>query len=152
VTVFTFDRELQVPGEPAAAWKNFTDVRQVVEWISVIGEAEELEPMARYTAVLADKIGMFSLRADLHITVTEVAEDRGLRVHAEGQDRQVGARIVIDGNVQLAPTSGGTSVRVSGSYEVSGRAATLGASSIRRKGDKTLDQFFENLSRQLSIS
>jgi carbon monoxide dehydrogenase subunit G len=33
---------------------------------------------------------------------------------------------------------------------VTGRAATLGASSIRRKGDKIIEEFLANLARELS--
>jgi carbon monoxide dehydrogenase subunit G len=150
VATFTFDRELEVSGSPEAAWTTFTDVRRVVGWISVVEDAQEVEPLSRYTAVLQDKIGMFSLRADLDITLSDVVEPRQLRAHADGQDRQVGARIVIDGLIELSETGAGTRVKVSGTYHVTGKAATLGASSIRRKGDKVLEDFFGNLSRELS--
>jgi carbon monoxide dehydrogenase subunit G len=150
VATFPFDREVHVPGAPGATWATFTDVPRVVSWISVVEDAQELEPLSRYTAVLQDKIGMFALRADLDITLSDVVEGRQLRAHADGQDRQVGARIVIDGLIELTPADSGTQVRVSGSYDVTGRAATLGASSIRRKGDKVIEEFFRNLSQELA--
>jgi carbon monoxide dehydrogenase subunit G len=152
VPTYAFDRKLHVPGAPTAAWATFTDVERVVGWISVVEDARELDHLARYTAVLQDKIGMFALRADLDITVSDVVDGRRLTAHAEGQDRQVGARIVIDGTVELEDAQDGTQVRVAGSYDVTGRAATLGASSIRRKADKVLDEFFASLTRELSAS
>jgi carbon monoxide dehydrogenase subunit G len=150
VATFAFDREIDVSGDSATTWATLTDVPRVVGWISVVEGAEELEPLSRYTAVLKDKIGMFALRADLDITMSDVVEGRRLRGHADGQDRQVGARIVIDGLIELTPDGAGTKVRVSGSYDVTGRAATLGASTIRRKGDKVIEQFFGNLSAELA--
>jgi len=151
VANFEFSRLVEVPGDPAATWQSFTDVRRVVSWISVVEDAKEFEPLSQYTAVLQDKIGMFSLRADLDIRVTEVVESRRLRVHADGQDRQVGARIVIDGVIELTLTESGTNVALTGSYDVTGRVATLGASSIHRKADKIIEEFFANLTRELLV-
>jgi carbon monoxide dehydrogenase subunit G len=150
VATFPFDRAVDVTGSPEAAWQAVTDVPRVVSWISVVEDAKEVDLLSRYTAVLMDRIGMFSLRADLDITLSDVVEGVRLRAHAEGQDRQVGARIVIDGLIELTPSESGTTVRVSGSYDVTGRAATMGASSIKRKGDKVVDEFFTNLSRELA--
>lgn len=150
MATFPFDRAVEVPGGPDAAWVTFTDVPRVVSWISVVEDAQEIERLSRYKAVLKDKIGMFALRADLDISVSDVVEGGQLRAHADGQDRQVGARIVIDALIELTPSDGGTRVRVSGNYDVTGRAATLGASSIKRKGDKVVDEFFVNLSRELA--
>lgn len=150
MATFPFDRDVEVTGSPEAAWDAFTDVPRVVSWISVVEDAQEVEPLSRYTAVLKDRIGMFALRADLDITLSDVVPGHRLRAHADGQDRQVGARIVIDGLIELDPSGAGTRVRVSGSYDVTGRAATLGASSIKRKGDKVVDEFFANLSRELA--
>jgi carbon monoxide dehydrogenase subunit G len=147
---FAFDREVLVSGAPGRVWDRFTDVARVVEWVSVVKDARELQPLEHYSAVLQDKIGMFALRADLDITVSDVEPGRGLRARAEGQDRQVGSRIVIDVTVALDEEDDGSRVRVSGSYDVTGRAATLGASTIRRKGDKVLDDFFTNLEREMS--
>ena len=152
MATFRFDRELEVPADPAATWMTFTDVPRVVGWISVVEDAKELERLQRYTAVLKDKIGMFALRADLDIVMSDVVEGRQLRARADGQDRQVGARIVIDGLIELVPVGSGTKVHVSGSYDVTGRVATLGASSIRRKGDKVIEEFFSNLSRALAAA
>jgi uncharacterized protein len=152
VATFEFGRELDVPADPAVAWKTFTDVRRVVSWISVVEDAQEIEPLSQYTAVLKDKLGMFALRADLDIRVSDVVEPQRLHAHADGQDRQVGARIVIDGEIELSATESGTRVRLSGTYDVTGRAATLGASSIRRKGDKIIEEFFANLTRELAAS
>jgi carbon monoxide dehydrogenase subunit G len=38
---------------------------------------------------------------------------------------------------------------VKGQYEVTGRVATLGASMIRTKGEKMLEEFFTAASREL---
>jgi carbon monoxide dehydrogenase subunit G len=147
---FTFDRTVDAPGSAESIWELITDVQRLVSWISVIHNAIEIEPLARYSAVIQDKVGMFKLNADLSVRFTEVHHDERIIARAVGKDRQLGTRITIDGEVSLAPGPTSTSVRVSGSYAITGNAATLGSSAIKRKGDKVLEEFFANLEADLS--
>jgi carbon monoxide dehydrogenase subunit G len=143
---FGFDQTVHVSGSPDEVWSLITDVPRLVGWISVLEDARTIEELAHYTAVVQDKIGMFKLRADLDIRVTEKLEGQRIVVHAEGEDRQVGSRIVIDATVTMSPDSDLTGVRVDGRYSISGSAATLGSSTIQRKGDKVVKEFFQHLS------
>jgi carbon monoxide dehydrogenase subunit G len=146
----TFKRDLAVTADPATCWAVLTDVPRLVDWVSIVDGAQVVEPLARYTAVLMDRIGPFKLRADLQITVSEVDEGRHIRVHAEGEDRQVSSRILVDAVLDLVPQEGDrTLVAVAGSYEVSGRVATMGAGMIRQKATKILDEFFARAAREL---
>ncbi|WP_396449574.1 CoxG family protein [Actinomadura sp.] len=147
---FEFDRAVSVTGTPAAVWELITDVPRLVGWIDVVHDAREIEPLSHYSAVIQDKVGMFRLRADLDIHMTEVDEGKRIVAHAEGQDRQVGSRITIDAEVLLDPAPSSTSVRVSGKYGITGNVATLGSSAIKRKGDKVLKEFFGHLSSDSS--
>lgn len=142
---FEFDDSVSVTGSPQDVWGLITDVPRMVGWISVVHDAKEIEPLDSYQAVIQDKVGMFRLRADLDIRLTDVAEGRRVVAHAEGQDRQVGSRITIDATVELEPEPDATLVHVAGKYAITGNAATLGSSTIRRKGDKVLKEFFEHL-------
>lgn len=146
----TFQRELTLAAPPEVLWKTITDVPRLVRWISALEEAAEIEPLRRYSAVLMDRVGMFSLRADLDIRVVEHEEPRRMRVTAAGEDRQVGSRIAVEADLALTPREGGTALTVSGTYEVTGRVATLGGSTIRRKADKMMEEFFGNLRRELA--
>lgn len=141
----SFRRELAAAAPPADTWKVVTDVPRLVAWISVLEEAEVIEPMARYRAVLMDRIGMFSLRAALDIEVTEHVEPTRLRARAEGEDRQMGSRIAVEVDMGLQPDGDGTHLVVEGTYDLSGRVATMGTTTIRRKADKIMDEFFTQL-------
>lgn len=145
----TFRRELSLSSPPRDTWTVVTDVPRLVTWISVLEEADVIEPMARYRALLKDHIGMFSLRADLDIEVTEHVEPTLLRAVAEGEDRQMGSRIVVDVGMGLHPEGAGTRLLVEGSYEVSGRVAAMGSSTIRRKANKIMDEFFTQLAEDV---
>lgn len=146
----TFDRSLNTASTSTQAWALLTDVTRLVDWIEIIENANEVEPLARYTAVLRDQIGPFKLRADLNINVRDVDVEKRMVLRAEGQDRQVGARLVVEAAMELDTSDlEATSVRVSGSYEVTGRVASMGAATINKKAQKILDQFFTRAASEL---
>lgn len=123
-------------------WDVLTDVQRVASWVTVVGEVEEIEHLARYRTVLADRLGPFKLAADLAVAVTDLDEPNRITLRADGEDRQVASRIQIDASMSLASDGASTTVDVTGRYEVTGRVATLGASMIKTKGEKILDEFF----------
>jgi carbon monoxide dehydrogenase subunit G len=146
----TFSRDLDVKSDPSTSWTVLTDVPRLVTWISIVDDARELEPLERYTAVLMDRIGPFKLRADLDIAVSEVEPGRHIRVRANGEDRQVSSRIGVDATLTLSEQPDGhTRVSATGSYEVVGRVATLGAGMIKQKASKLLDEFFAKAGDEL---
>ncbi|PZF79594.1 CoxG family protein [Jiangella anatolica] len=145
-----FGRELTVSAAPEQAWATLIDVPVLVSWISVLEQAEELAHLERYTAVLLDRLGPFKLRADLAITLSDVRTEEHVTVHAEGEDRQVGSRLVVDATLDLAPSGdGGTTVRVAGVYEVSGKVAAMGGGTINKKAEKIIKEFFANAEKVL---
>jgi carbon monoxide dehydrogenase subunit G len=143
-----FDRSMSVSVARDVAWRTITDVRTLVGWVSVLRDAQTLAELEKYRATLEDKVGMFALKADLDITVVDHAECEYIVVHAEGEDRQVASRIVVKAILRLTEENGATVLRVSGSHEISGRVATLGAGTIKKKAAGILDEFFENLERE----
>lgn len=145
-----FTRSLLVPAARDTVWDAITDVHRVAGWVSVVGAVTEIERLARYTAVLTDRLGPFRLSADLDVVVTALDEGRSIAFTADGEDRQVASRIKITGALSLNGQEEGTGVDVAGSYEVTGRVASLGASMIRAKGDKILEEFFSSIERELS--
>ncbi|HSG78085.1 MAG TPA: SRPBCC domain-containing protein [Acidimicrobiia bacterium] len=141
---------MAIGASPDRAWSTLTDVQRVASWVTAVEEVEELDRLDRYTAVLASRMGPFRLRADLEVRVTELAEGKSIRFFAEGEDRQVASRITIDAHLELGEGPDGTVVAVGGVYEITGRVATMGASTIRNKADKILDEFFEATIRELA--
>ena len=145
-----FDRTATVPARPDDVWATLLDFQRVASWLPIVRDVRELEPMARYTAVLEDRVGPFALRADLAVTVTADPQQRRLRVAATGEDRQVASRIGATLDVTVGDDASGSALGVTGRYEITGRIATLGAPAIRTKGNKVLDEFFANASRDLA--
>jgi carbon monoxide dehydrogenase subunit G len=145
-----FSELVIVEGTPEAAWAAVGDVTTVLSWISIVGEADCVQPGSRYRAVLEDRLGPFKLRADLAIDAAADAPARRIVARADGEDRQIGSRLTVDVQLEVREGDGGTAVAVTGAYEVTGRPASLGAGSIRKKASKVLDEFFVRLGGELS--
>jgi carbon monoxide dehydrogenase subunit G len=145
-----FDRRIELGCPVNEVWATVTDIERLVSWISILHSARELEPLATYTATLEDRIGPFRLRADLDVRLSEVRPPLALTVRAEGEDRQVGSRIAVTSTLTLAETGQATTLSVTGRYEVTGKAASLGSSSIRKKGDTILNQFCDRAASELA--
>jgi carbon monoxide dehydrogenase subunit G len=139
----TIERTIDVGLDPSVVWTRITDVSEVASWLPIIEEVTERERLALYDAVLHDRVGPFRLRADLTIKVTEAVEPTQISVEAAGEDRQVRSHIGIHATLALgpAPSGGGTRLHLLGNYEVTGRVATLGASTIDSKARKLADEF-----------
>ena len=138
----TLERELVIAATPDEVWEKLIDVPSVAAWLPFLHSITEQEALSSYTGVLEDSVGPFSMKADLLITVVEVDEPRSITVKAAGEDRSVRSRITIDAAVHLKDRDdGSTEVLISGTYEVTGKVATLGAGLIRSKARKMVDQF-----------
>ncbi len=143
-----FAKTIRLDASPDAVWDAVRDVHRVASWISIVREVRDVDPPRRYAALLEDRLGPFAMRADLDLAV-ETREGRRLRVTAAGEDRQVASRIAATIELAVEPDGAGTSLAVTGRYEVTGRVATLGAGAIRKKGDRILQEFFDNASKEL---
>lgn len=144
-----FSRELAVKSAPGDTWAAMIDVPRLVSWVSIVEDAVELEPLATYTAVLMDRLGPFKLRADLDVTVSDVVDGRSLKVRALGEDRQVGARLLVIASLEVRPEEHGSTVITDGVYEVTGKVASMGSGTINKKAQKILDEFFTAASEDL---
>jgi carbon monoxide dehydrogenase subunit G len=147
-----FHRDLRVKATPADSWAALIDVPRLVSWVSVLEDAIELEPLSKYTAMLADRLGPFKLRADLDVTVSDVEPGSSLKVRAVGEDRQVGSRLQVQASLQLRPETHGSTIVVDGVYEVTGKVASMGSGTINKKAQKILDEFFEAAGGDLGVA
>ena len=90
------EREFAAAAGRAAVWERLMEVPTVASWLPILHSVTEVEPLARYEAILEDRVGPFALRADLGIKVVTMDEPVEVAVRARGEDRQVRSRIMID--------------------------------------------------------
>ena len=151
------EREFAVEAPRAEVWPRLLDVETVASWLPIMHSIAQLSPGtggivgASYSAAFEDRVGPFSLRADLRIDVTDVREPEQVSIRARGEDRQIRSRIMIDAACLLSEDGPDrTRVRLSGTYEITGRVATLGAGVIRSKANKLIDTFCTNATAGLA--
>ena len=123
-----FAKTIRLDAGPDAVWDAVNDVRRVASWVSIVREVRDVDPPRRYAALLEDRLGPFAMRADLDIAVER--DGRRMRVTASGEDRQVASRISATIELAVEADGTGTSLAVTGRYEVTGKVATLGAAGI----------------------
>ncbi len=137
-----FSRTLEVGSTPSQCWSVLTDVEQVGGWVSIVGEVRETEHLNSYQVLLQDQFGPFKLRADVDVEVTDLEEEKSIGFKGSGQDRHVGTTISGEARMILEPSEKGATIRVEGTYSVLGAVATMGGSTIRKKADTILEEFF----------
>ena len=151
------DRAFVVGAPRDEVWPRLLDVEAVASWLPIMHSVTEVSSGrsgidgSSFQAAFEDKVGPFSLRADLQIEVAGVREPEEVSIRARGEDRQIRSRIMIDAAAHLSDASSGrTRVRLSGAYEITGRVATLGAGVIRSKASKLIDAFCTNAATGLA--
>lgn len=144
-----FHGTLHLDAAVGRVWETVSDIPTVLSWISIVENVEETNRGAAYRVVLADKLGPFKLRADVDVDVVEREDGRLIRARGAGEDRQIGSRLIIEVALVLEANGDRTQVDVSGSYEVTGRPAALGAGSIRKKAANILGEFFASAQRSV---
>lgn len=145
-----FARTLTVTTDPAQAWEVLTDVDRLAGWVTIVHDVQELTRLEKYTAVLQDRVGPFKMRADLDITADVRDPGRQIDIRASGRDRALDTRIAVSATMLLSDgADGGTSIEISGEYQVTGKAAGMGAGVIRKKADGIINDFFGSASREL---
>ena len=153
------DREFVVEAARDEVWPRLLDVQAVASWLPIMHSVTEVSSGpsgidgSSFQAAFEDKVGPFSLRADLHIEVSGVHDGEEVSIRARGEDRQIRSRIMIDAAARLSDAAPGqTRVQLVGSYEITGRVATLGAGVIRSKASKLIDTFCTNAATALTGS
>lgn len=145
-----FARTLNVSANPTQCWEALTDVDRLAGWVSIVSDVKEISRLETYTAVLQDRVGPFKMRADLDIAANVIEPGRRIDISASGRDRAMDTRIAVAATMSLSDgPDGGTAIEVGGDYQVTGKAASMGAGVIRKKADGIINDFFSSAAREL---
>lgn len=135
---------------PERVWLTMMDIPGIAACIPGCEQVEEQERLARYSAVMKQKIGPFRLEVPAEVTVLEHREPRLVRVRATGMDKFTRTTLGVDLNVALTPDeTGGCALSVCASLQVAGRLASLGYSMIKKKADENFAEFEKRFRAQL---
>ncbi len=133
---------------PRSADEVWALLQQPVRVAGCLPNVRQFEPAGapgRYTTLLVERLGPFSVQVALTIDVSEDAAARRMVATVSGEDRAGQARVRGDVTATVRPTGEGSTLDVSSNVEVLGRMAALGAVPMRRRGDQVFDQFVRNI-------
>ena len=142
--------QIEVP--QATAWALLRDVPRLSACIPKVSDVKALDGDQRYSAVVSDKIGPFSLSVPVTIQVQAVEEPRRITAALTGDDRKGQARVrgTLEATAESHESSTSTELRLNMNMEILGRLATLGAVPIRRRADEVFNEFVQRIRAELA--
>jgi len=146
-----FTREAEVALQRSVVWDVLNDVDALASCSTRLAEVTSVVADQEWQLVLSDRVGPMTLSAPMSVTVVERTPTEQVRIVARGHDRLLGTRLEVEASVGCAetPTVDQTRVTLVGSYDVSGKAANLGSTIVRRQAKAMIDEFWQNFSARL---
>lgn len=136
-------RVSEVGAPPLAAWSFIRDVARLSACIPNVSDLQAVEVDRCYSAVVADKLGPFSLSLPVRIEVQSIDEPSSITAQLEGNDSRGQARIkgTLEARVAPAVAGSGAQIALSMRMEVLGKLASLGAAPMKRRADEIFSRF-----------
>jgi carbon monoxide dehydrogenase subunit G len=138
-------KSVTLPQSVDQVWALLQDPVQVAGCLPNVREFQPATTPGRYTTLLVERLGPFSVQVALTIDVAEEPAARRMVATISGEDRAGQARVRGDVTATVAPAGEGSSLEVVSNVEVLGRMAALGAVPMRRRGDQVFEQFIRNI-------
>ena len=140
-----------VPAGFGETWDYLLDVANSARCVPGVTEAV-MDGAGRYRGTLRARVGPMTLT--LHGTVTVQEQERPAgraRFLVEASDRRVGGGVKTELRVQLTARAGGeTELSIETDTAFMGRLAELGQPVIRRKAQSAIQEFAQNLRREMA--
>ena len=145
-----FAMSLTVPVGLNQLWRTLVDVERISRCIPGCEEVEEIERLARYKALIKQKVGPFRVKVPAEITVESLVEPRSVHTCATGKDEITGTLVAISLSVRLDSIAHETSrIEVDANMEMQGRLVSLGFPIIKRQAEKNFAEFERRLTETL---
>lgn len=145
----TFERTGLVTVPPAEVWARLHDVDLLASYSSHLGPVTTIEPGQRWKVSLEDRLGLLKLSAPFDVEIVEETAPLEVSIRASGRDRGPGTRLGVEASIRIDQTDGDTLLTLIGSYDLTGKAVTLGAGVARRRAATMIDEFWTNLTADL---
>lgn len=142
----------ELPHPPNRVWLVMVDIARIAACIPGCEQVEERERLARYSAVMKQKVGPFKLEVPAEIIVEEHHEPSLVRARASGKDKLTRTTLGVELDVRLESLdTSKCRLTVDAALQVSGRLASLGYSIIKKKADENFAEFEKRFLTQLEM-
>ena len=145
-------KSVALPQSADQVWALLRQLERVADCLPNVREFASADEPGRFSTLLVERLGPFSVRVALTIDVSEEAADsttRRMIATVAGEDKAGQARVRGDVTATVRPDGTGSVLDVTSSVEVLGRMAALGAVPMRRRGDQVFEQFIGNIGAAL---
>lgn len=147
-----FESQTSIAATKEEIWSLLFDVTRVAGLIPGCSDVEELESLARYSALIRQKVGPFRFNMPCEITVDEYEELQRVGITAEGEDKKTSTSALVKMVLSLDKDEDGkTVIDIDADIQMFGKLATLGAPIVRRKCRAIFREFDENLHEELEV-
>jgi uncharacterized protein len=146
----TFTQDCVIPAERARLWDLLMDVPKVARCVPGVETVTPVDDRT-FTGRLGVRIGPIRLSLDGTIAIEE--QDQALwraRMRADASDRRLGGGIRARMSLTLSPAEGGTRLQIETDLTVLGKIGEFGQPMIKKKADTVLEEFAENLQREMT--
>jgi carbon monoxide dehydrogenase subunit G len=144
--ILDITKRVTVPVPVDRVWALLQDPPRVAACLPNVRDFKALDGPGRYSTLLVEKLGPFSVQVALTIEVVEDAAARRMTAKVAGDDRAGQARVRGDVSATVQPEGDASAtLEVASNVEVLGRLATLGAVPMRRRADQIFEQFVQNI-------
>jgi carbon monoxide dehydrogenase subunit G len=144
------DQKVTIPASLDRVWEFVMDVPAVAGCVPGV-ESVEQRGDDEYVGALRVRIGPINVLLEGKVTVTERnADQRRAELRVEAVDRRIRGAVNATSTMQLEPLDDGmTELSVHTDAAVLGKLGEFGHPIMRRKADQILEEFANNLSRQI---
>ncbi len=134
-------KAVALPTDVDRVWAFVRDPVRVAGCVPNLTDFAPADGPGRYTTLLVERLGPFSVRVALTVEVSEDAAARQRVARIAGADTGGAARVRGDVRATVRPDGEGTTLEIASDVEVLGRMAALGAVPMRRRADQVFDGF-----------
>lgn len=141
-----FEDEVTIETSSDKLWELVSDPEVLVTCVPGAKEVEQISEI-KYMGVIERGIAGITLTLDGEVEMTELNAPDNLTAVASGQDSRTNSRMDATASMNMTETDDGNATILSYHVDMdfTGRLATLGARIVKRKINKDIKLYFDNL-------
>ncbi|MEC9341361.1 MAG: SRPBCC family protein [Pseudomonadota bacterium] len=148
-----FDFKSNIPATPEVVWSHVSDITAVATCVPGVTEVIQ-ESDSHYTGTLKVRVGPVGLQLNGVIDIEGLDHtERSFLMVAQAKDRKIPGEIKTRTELVVCPDeNGATELRVNTNANILGKLGEFGQPVIRKKTQKVMEEFVENLVKRIEAA
>ena len=148
------EHRITVPAPPERVWAFMMDIPAVSRCVPGVDGVARIDDTT-YSGVMSVRVGPIQIRLDGRVILAERDEPaRQARMELQAADKRVNGAVNAKMRMQLSSVAGGdkTDVQIHTDTNVMGKLGEFGQAVIRKKADRIVQEFANNLSAAVAAT